>query len=64
MFIIQFYFVQVKKMVEMIRLAYSSSFDQKLWMDKRTMLNAIIKVIVIDYDKTANVNHSMFHKWD
>ncbi|GBO42903.1 hypothetical protein AVEN_239183-1, partial [Araneus ventricosus] len=33
----------VKKMVEMIRLAYSSTIDQTTWMDENTLLYALVK---------------------
>ncbi|GFY60800.1 peptidase_M13_N domain-containing protein, partial [Trichonephila inaurata madagascariensis] len=33
----------VSKMVEMIRLAYSSTIDQNVWMDENTLLYALVK---------------------
>ncbi|GIY92624.1 neprilysin-1, partial [Caerostris extrusa] len=34
----------VKKMVEMISLAYSSTIDQNTWMDENTLLYALVKL--------------------
>ncbi|CAL1282220.1 unnamed protein product, partial [Larinioides sclopetarius] len=36
--------MHVKKMVEMIRLAYSSTIDQNAWMDQNTLLYALVKL--------------------
>ncbi|KAF8770125.1 Neprilysin-1 like protein [Argiope bruennichi] len=36
--------MHVKKMVEMIRLAYSSTIDQNTWMDENTLLYALVKL--------------------
>ncbi|XP_035207544.1 neprilysin-1-like [Stegodyphus dumicola] len=34
----------ITKMVDMIRLAYSSTLDQNLWMDKQTLLYSLVKL--------------------
>ncbi|GFS74663.1 neprilysin-2 [Nephila pilipes] len=36
--------MHVSKMVEMIRLAYSSTIDQNTWMDENTLLYALVKL--------------------
>ncbi|GIY27266.1 neprilysin-1 [Caerostris darwini] len=36
--------MHVKKMVEMISLAYSSTIDQNTWMDENTLLYALVKL--------------------
>ncbi|XP_054717473.1 neprilysin-1-like [Uloborus diversus] len=38
----------INKMLEMIRLAYSSTLDQSSWMDKETLLYALVKLQSIE----------------
>nr|XP_042896687.1 neprilysin-1-like [Parasteatoda tepidariorum] len=40
--------MHVQKMVDMIKLAYSSTLDQNVWMDKNTLLYALVKLQSIE----------------